>query len=284
MLQKLTDATWREYVDYAYELALRPDCTSYPVYYDGIKTKEEFVSRTEKAFFIEGEEILLYREEESPCGWIHYYYLREDNYLATVSMSFSAHMERGLEQFLAYVRDRYPGCEIWLGFPEENGRALSYLSEQGFRREEESYNDVYMLDSYTAGEDACGIVRVTEENFPLFARLHAQYDSDMYWNSERLLKNLERWMIFLYCEGQLPQGAICCTGDRMAEIFSVDFAGGVYRPDVFHILLKAVLNACKARQTEYLVFFNEQESQSDALAAGFHCVGRYVLTVGRSEE
>ena len=38
MLQKITENTWGEYVDYAYELALCPEKTSYPVYYDGIKT------------------------------------------------------------------------------------------------------------------------------------------------------------------------------------------------------------------------------------------------------
>lgn len=282
MLQKITEDTWKEYVDYAYELSLQPAKTSYPVYYDGIKTKEDFVRRTEKAFSYEEEEILLYEEDEKPCGWIHYYYLREDNYLSTVSMSFSAHMERGLEEFLAYVGGKYPGCEIWLGFPEENSRALSYLSENGFRREEESYNDVFCLDSYSGGEDADGIVRVTEENFPLFAELHARYDSQMYWNSERLLRKLDQWMIFLYCEEHVPRGAIYCTGDEMAEIFGVDFVDGVYRPEVFRILVEAMLNACKARQTKHLVFFNEQESQSDALAAGFHCVGKYVLLVRKT--
>lgn len=279
MLRKITRDIWKEYVDYAYELALQPARTSYPVYYDGIKTKEDFISQTEKAFDREEDEILLYVEGDEPCGWIHCYYLREDNYFSTVSMSFSAHMEQGLAEFLAYADSRYPGCGIWLGFPEENSQALSYLSENGFRREEESYNDIFSLGDYHGGEVADGIVRVTKENFPLFAELHARYEDQMYWNNERLLRKLDQWMIFLYCEKHIPQGAIYCTGDEMAEIFNVDFAGGTYCPEVFHILVEAVLNACKARRTKHLVFFNEQESQPDALAAGFHCVGKYVLMV-----
>lgn len=281
MLRKITENTWGEYVDYAYELALCPEKTSYPVYYDGIKTQEDYVRRVEKAFSREGEEILLYLEGEEPCGWIHYYYLKEDNYLSTVSMSFSSHMKEGIEEFLAYADNRYPGCEIWLGFPEENRQALSCLSEKGFELLEESYNDVISLESYRAGENAPGIIQVTEENFPLFAELHSQFDSDMYWNSERLRQNLNQWMIFLYEKENVLQGAIYCAEGELAEIFGVDFVDGIYRPEVFCALTKAVLNACKIRQVKHLVFFNDKESQPDALACGFGCVGKYALMVKR---
>lgn len=280
MLRKAIVNSWEDYADYAYELSLLPEKTSYPVYYDGIKTKEDFVRRTEKAFSIEEEEILLYMEEDKVCGWIHYYYLKEDNYLSTVSMVFSSHMERGLAEFLAYVDGKYPGCEIWLGFPEENCQALTYLAEQGFEVLEESYNDVLSLDDYQGGEDG-GIIQVTEENFPLFAELHSQYDFDMYWNSERLAQSLEQWMIFLYEKENALQGAVYCTKGEPAEIFGVDYADGVYSPEIFCALTGAVLNACKARQTKHLVFFNNEESQADALALGFNCVGKYVLIVRR---
>lgn len=279
MLQKITRSSWEKYVDYAYELALHPDKTSYPVYYDRVKTREDFIRRTKEAFSIEGEEILLFVEEERPCGWIHFYYLREDNYLSTVSMSFSDHMERGLEEFLTYVSSRYPGCEIWLGFPGENCRALSWLAEKGFRREEESYNDILFLDNYQAGEDADGVVRVTGENFSQFAQLHSQVDSSMYWNSERLRQKLDQWMIFLYEKGSIPQGAIYCARWGIAEIFGADFVGGTYSREVFCALTRAVLNACKAEKIKHLIFFNGQESQADALAIGFECVGKYILMV-----
>lgn len=284
MLQRLDREAAEKYVDYAYELALQPEKTSYPVYYDGIKTKEDYVRNMERAFSREGEEILLYMEGNEPCGWIHYYYLKEDNYLSTVSMSFSSHQKQGLEEFLAYVEDKYPGCEIWLGFPDENRQALSCLADMGFGREEESYNDVLSLDSYRAGDNADGIVQVTEENFPLFAEIHSQFDSDMYWNSERLRRKLDQWMIFLYEKENVIQGAIYCIQGELAEIFGVDFVDGIYRREVFCALTEAVLNACKNRQVKHLVFFNDQESQSDALACGFDCVGKYVLMVRRQED
>ena len=69
--------------------------------------------------------------------------------------------------------------------------------------------------------------------------------------------------------------------EKLAEIFGVDFVDGIYRPEVFCALTKAVLNACKIRQVKHLVFFNDKESQPDALACGFGCVGKYALMVKR---
>ena len=126
-----------------------------------------------------------------------------------------------------------------------------------------------------------GIVQVTEENFPTFAELHSRFDSDMYWNSERLQQSLEQWMIYLYEKKNVLQGAIYCIKGELAEIFGVDYADGTYSPEVFCALTEAVLNACKARQVKHLVFFNDEESQADALACGFGCVGKYVLMVRR---
>ena len=133
-------------------------------------------------------------------------------------------------------------------YPHLFRQALSYLAEKEFELLEESYNDVLFLDNYRGGENTEGIVPVTEENFPLFAELHSQFDSDMYWNSERLRQSLDQWMLFLYEKENVLKGAIYCTKGELAEIFGVDYADGVYSPEIFCALTGAVLNDCKARQ------------------------------------
>ncbi|MDE5588994.1 MAG: hypothetical protein K2J60_07605 [Acetatifactor sp.] len=62
----------------------------------------------------------------------------------------------------------------------------------------------------------------------------------------------------------------------MPEIFGIDFPDGIYDSDVYRALLTAALNDCKRRGAKHMVFFNEDESQTDALACGFRCIGRYV--------
>lgn len=103
MLIKLEAFMFEEFAEQAYEMAMIPEITSYPVYYDGIKTKEDFMERAEKAFARENEEILLFYREDEFSGWIHFYALPEDQYLATVSMSAREGIEQMLDEFLVFA-------------------------------------------------------------------------------------------------------------------------------------------------------------------------------------
>jgi len=282
MLQELKREFFDEYVDFAYSLALQPSKTSYPVYYDGIKTKKDFVERAARAFSDPDEEILLFLENERVLGWIHYYFLRDDNYLSTASLSVMTHAEKALEEFVAYVSAKYPECAIWLGFPEENRPAVAWLRENGFKLGEECFNDVICLDSYRSKANSPGIIKVTKENYRLFAQIHSQHDEDMYWNCGRMLRSLDAWRILLYTENGDAKGAIYGTKDENAEIFGVDFADGAYYPDMFRRLLEAMLSECRSGKSRHVVFFNDQVSQPDVIAAGFQCIGKYILMTRKS--
>lgn len=133
MLNVLAKEDFEKCIGFAYDLALDPTITSYPVYYDGVKTREDFIRRAEEAFHNQNEEILLFSDEDSALGWIHYYYLPEDNYLGTVSLSIRKNKETAMDEFLLYVEQKYPGCHIYLGFPEENQEAISALIHHDFR-------------------------------------------------------------------------------------------------------------------------------------------------------
>jgi len=49
-------------------------------------------------------------------GWIHYYYLSEDNYLSTVSFNIDNHTEQALQEFLEFAKKQFKGYELFLGF------------------------------------------------------------------------------------------------------------------------------------------------------------------------
>lgn len=277
MLKKADKETFDKYIDYAYSLALQPEKTSYPVYYDGIKTKEDFVDRAGKGLSRENEEILLYMEGEKVLGWIHYYYLEEDNYLAASSLSIETHTGKALEEFLAYVSEKHPGYNIWLGFPEENEEALSYLADHGFERGEESYNDVMILSDHESKTISPDIVRVTEENYELFEKIHSQWDGIIYWDCKHIRECLEEWIIFLSVWNGRAEGAIYCMKGKIGEIFGVDFTDQIFSSRVFCSLVEAVLCECKREHSDFIVMFGEEEEQRDMLSMGFSCVGKYVL-------
>ena len=134
---------------------------------------------------------------------------------------------------------------------------------------------MFDLDSYEPMQEDPDIVSVTKENFGVFRALHAQRE-DMYWNSERLLANMDDWRLLLYMPGGVPMGALQARKDgEMGEIFGVFFPGD-YDAAAYRALTTAALNGAKADGAKAMTFFNESESQEDALALGFRYVGEYV--------
>lgn len=279
MLKKLERQDFDRYVEFAYRLALDTTKSGYPTYADGIKTKEDFISSARSAFSQKGEEILLYERDGVVCGWIHYFFIPEDHYLQLRAFCISEGMEDAMAEFIAYVREKFPGSELYLGFPKENQEAVAFLDGHGFPRIEESYPDVLHFCDYTLHPESREVIPVTRENYPLFAALHSQIEGEMYWNSERILQAMDRWKIYLLMRGGKAAGAIYCMteDDKVSsEIFGVDFPHGVYNGETFRDLLTVALNHEKRRGVGHMVFFNDAETQADALACGFHCVGEYV--------
>ena len=279
MLIPLTKQHFDEYVDFAYSLALDLTRSGYPTYTDGIKTFADFTARARKAFSRENEAILLYERDGRVAGWIHYFYLPADRYLDTCSFCVAEGMAEALEEFIAFARERFPGSSLYLGFPRDNAEAVGFLDSHGYPRIEESYNDVLHFDDYTPRPVRSDVIPITRENYPLFAAIHAQHDGDMYWNTQRILDAIDEWEILVLLRSGTAAGAIYYAAgyDRcLDEVFGVDFPDGAYDGAAFRELLTAALNTDKQKGAKHMVMFNDAQSQPDALACGFHCVGQYV--------
>ncbi len=275
MLTPLKREDFDKYIDFIYALALDPARSGYPTYTDGIKTRADFVERSLRAYERENEDILLYERDGKAAGWIHYYYLPEDKYLDTCSFNIAKGMGDAIREFTAFARERFPGSELYLGFPGENTQAEAALEAGGFVCIERDFNDVFDLDQYEPRQTDPDVVPVTRESFDQFRALHAGHE-DMYWNSDRLLADMDEWRLLLYRPGGVPMGALQARRDsEMGEIFALFFADG-YDARAYRALVTAALNGAKADGSGSMVFFNDAETQADALALGFRCVGAYM--------
>ena len=275
MLIPLKGEEFDKYIDFAYALALDPARSGYPTYADGIKTRGDFVERAQKAFERDNEDILLYEREGKIAGWIHYYYLAEDKYLDTCSFCVAEGMGDAIREFTAFARERFPGSELYMKFPGENTQAEEALEAGGFACIERDFNDVFELDRYEPRQQDPDVAPVTGENFGLFRTLHAPHE-DMYWNSDRLLADMDEWRLLLYMPGGVPAGALQARKDsEMGEIFGLFFPGE-YDAGAYRALVTAALNGAKADGAGSMVFFNDAETQAGALALGFRCVGPYM--------
>lgn len=278
MLRPLEEKEFERYAEASYALALDPTRSGYPTYTDGIKTREDFMERSKKAFSRENEGILLYERDGAVRGWIHYYRLPEDRYIGTCSFCIGEGMYDAVCEFVEHARRHWSGNELFLGFPRENTEAAAALAALGFEIIEQDYNDAIDMASYVPRPTSPDVIAINGENYSLFAPLHSQHE-DMYWNSERIAQTLDQWKIYAAVKDGVVLGAIYFQiwEDRsMDEIFGVDFKDGIYDGEVFRSLLTVVLNEEKRRGAGHLVFFNDEESQADALACGFRCVGEYV--------
>ena len=276
MIKRLEEQDFERYAEFAYELALDMTKSGYPTYADGVKTKEDFMERSRKAFSRENEDILLFERDGKVTGWVHYYHLPEDHYLDTCSFCIAEGMDEAIAEFTAFAREKFPGCELYLGFPEENREVVTALIAGGFTCIEESCNDILDFANYELHPESETVVLITKENYGPFAELHSQHKG-MYWNSERILNAIDEWNIFALLRNGKAVGAVYLRkDDSTPEIFGIDFEDGVYDSAVYRALLTAMLNDCKRQGAQHLFFFHDEESQPDALACGFRCVGKYV--------
>ena len=275
MLRQLEASEFDPYIDFAYGLSQDMTRSGYPTYCDGIKTREDFISRTKKSFERPDEDVLLFVEDGQAEGLIHFQHLEEDRYLQTFVFNIRRDTGTALAEFVGWCRERWPGFDLLLGFPAENTEALSWLEGAGVPCIARSWNYQIFLDGYTPLTDSPDVRRVTVENFAEFAAVHSKIESDMYWNCERVRKTLDDWAIFVTGEGDTA-GEVLMTdkGGKYQEIFALEYAD----ENAFRGLLTAALNHLKTRGMKYLTFFVDDGSEEGKILTelGFQLVGGYV--------
>ena len=275
MLRSCSKNEFDQYTDFIYELATDLTKSGYPTYCDGIKTKVKFVERSLKAFERDTEHMLLFVYEGEVQGMIHYFWIPEDHYLQTICFNISKAMEQALSEFLAYVGERFKGYDVFLRFPAENKSAVSFLAEQGFECIENDYNNTVFLDKLDEIPENSDLVRIENGNYEKFESLHSQTEG--YWNSERILADLDNWIILVKEKDGEPQGAVYYRAlalvDGWFEIYGIDMDHEDHDPELFKELLNAALLDAKRRNGRFMTFFCDEEYEKATMECGFMCVG-----------
>ena len=279
MLRLLTPPEFNICADFVYSLALDLTHSGYPIYCDGIKTKEDFIARAQKSLDSPSEDILLFLEDGQTEGWIAYEYQTEERYLHA-HIYVRKNTEAALAEFMDFCREKHPGCDLDLGFPAENTAAASWLETAGVPCIERSWHFQFILDHYSPLPESPGVRRVTEENFGDFAAIHSTIDEDMYWNCRRVRDTLSQWDIYIVGKGS-SAGELLMTNfgeGEHYEIFAAVFADGRFRPDSFQALMAAGLNAIHRAHGKYLTFFTDVDCPEGEVLRrmGFQFMGTYI--------
>ncbi|MBR6413172.1 MAG: hypothetical protein IKS21_00995 [Oscillospiraceae bacterium] len=280
MIRACSKDEFVKHVDFFYALALDLTKSGYPTYCDRIHTKEDFLARRLKAFERETEEVLFFESDGIVQGLVHFFWLPEDRYLQLLCFLTNVATDQALTEFLDDIRQRFHGYDVYFGFPGENVSAVEYLKEHGFECIEDDFNNTALLDRLILAPDQNGMTRIGKENYASFETLHRQIDGDMYWNSERILADLDKWAIFVKEKDGEAQGAVYYKKDGIIdgyfEIVGVDLNGRGHQPELVEALLNAALFDAKCRGGRYMTFFCEKEYEETAKKCGFLCIGNYL--------
>ena len=145
MLVKAKKEDIEQYMDFAYSLAMDQTKSGYPLWSDGISTKEEFMNHVCKSYHNDDRDILLFISDGIVKGWIQFFYIEQDWYLQTNGFLINSNTEQTLTEFLEYACEYFAGYDLYLGFPKRNSKAILFLQKTGCRLIEESYHDILLL-------------------------------------------------------------------------------------------------------------------------------------------
>ena len=273
MLHKISKIEYEAFLDFVYSLTADLSCSSFPVYNDGVKTKEFFCKRSIKGLSSPEEEILLFEDNGMVEGWIHYYHFDADKYLGMNSMLIRNGYEKALSELFDYWNLNYSGYMLALYFPEENKEALQFMEKNGFSDICQDVVDVLLFKDYMPLAESENIVRVTSDNFEIFRSVHSRFDDEMYWSCDRIKDSLERWRIFAYINGGRCEGVlyyiVSKNNSANLEIFGIDYLEDRFDPNVAEKLLISGLNRAKAENAESMYFFNDKETHKITEKLGF---------------
>ena len=179
MLRLLVPSKFDACVEFAYQLALDPARSGYPTYCDGMKTREDFITRAKNAYERPTEDILLFEEAGQVEGLIHFQHLEEDRYLQTFIFNVRRDTGTALAEFVDYCRERWPDFALHLGFPAENVDAVSWLEGAGVPCIERSWNFLLNLDGCGAFPHTNAVVWFMVFNLQYCRAFHRRTESGM---------------------------------------------------------------------------------------------------------
>lgn len=276
MLIRLKKDDIDKYIEWAYSLALDINRSSYPTYIGGIKTKEDFINVALKSFDEKNSEILLYCNDSKIFGWIHYFYLPQDDYISFHTFLTERDTAGALCEFEKFCSENFKGT-LYMGFPQKNTSAVSYLKANGYELIEQSDPFVYRLPCRMQPQTKDCITQIHKDNFGIFAELHKPIELDMYWTCDRISAEIDNWFIYVYDDGACSAAIYFNLYDQ-AEIFGVDYKNGVFSQTAFVALVAQALELSGARGKKYLWYFAENDSERKELAKlGFEKLCEYVL-------
>lgn len=278
MIRKCDKNTFVAYAEYFYQLAQNKKNAAFPLYCDGVKTKEDYLKTVYQSFEREDEDLLIYEKDGKVQGLFQIFFIQEDRYSGVQFAVVNGDFAEALQELLKIIGEKYNGFTFNVYLPEENESGISFFKMKGYEAETEESVFVRSLKNYCSVEYKNDVVQIGADNFYIFEKVHKRFEDGMYWTSDRIYRCLKDWEIFAKDQGVV----FFNRRSEDAEIFGLEITGK--NTTVAEDLLRAALDSAKNLGARSMYYFSEKSFETAAVNAGFEKLAdAYFYTVNTKE-
>jgi GNAT superfamily N-acetyltransferase len=270
-----------EVMDFAWELSQNKLYASYP----RINSIEELKEEVEKAINLENRKIIAYYNQDKLCGICFYFWISDEKYAQTAGFLIREDYPQIADGFISYISKHLPGYELFIGIPGTNRNACEYFREKNIECIEDSIvTRICNLEPHTSQRCDC-IEEISKNNFKEYAVFHDKYaiPAGIYFNSENLLKKIERFRIFAFRQDGGIHGSIFVkTGKDLSDVIGLFIDEEYKNRGIESILINEMLTQLynEFGAIKEILFFIDEDSTDElnlALNAGFEIKEKYRL-------
>lgn len=253
MIQEVSLNNLDDCIDFAWSLSRSTETNSYPIYESKEKMKKRFIRAIEHP----SDLVYAFYSLEILCGVACLEVILEDNYIHATGIYISHNFDEVMSEFLDYLKVKYDGFDLVLGYPKENLKAVNYFKGLDADLVESSSDWRLQCDEFTDKCEQSSIHLISDNEFEEYAVFHDNQFKNMYWTSERLRSVLKEWRIFVHKESDTIDACIFITiRSDYSEIFGV--ADTTEDKRLTQMLLsQSIQNLIREDKIENVIYFIE---------------------------
>lgn len=268
-----------EVIDFIWELNQKDLYASYP----RITSMKDIKENIERAINSDNRNIIAYYREDVLYGVCIYMWLHDENYAQTEVFVIREDYEKIADDFIGYISAQLPGYELFVGVSADNKNANQYFTKKNV----ECTSSCIVTELYDLkppmNQNHDKVEKITKSNFEEYALFHDKFaiPLEMYYNSPNLLKDIERFRIFAFNEGEEIHGGIFVKILKDSfEVFGL-FVDEEYENKGIHTILMDEMLVQLYNEfgaVKEITYFIDEDCTTDlnsALTAGFEIKDRY---------
>lgn len=266
-------------MDFAWELCQNDLYASY----HRLKSIEKVKEYIKGAIKRENENIIAYYDEDILCGVCIYFWQLDEKYAQTTMFLIKGNYDEIADGFIAYIGDQLPGYELFIGLPFSNTNANQYFKKRNFKCMDSLVDTrLYNLQEHINPKHNL-TERITKDSFGEYAIFHDKYaiPLEMYYNSENLQKEIERFRIFVFKENEVIYASVFIKiVENSSEIFGLFIDDRYKNKGIESILIDEVLMQLynefgSIQEVAYFIDEDNNDELNSALKVGFNISDTY---------